>query len=79
MTGGGASNTSTDPSKKKGKKATAYPAQLLSEINVTRARIIASHLRIPNYGKIVKDSLIPLIREQLALAENCTFDPSLFG
>ena len=55
---GGANNTSTDFSKKKSKKDT----KLLSEINVTRARIIARQLRIPNYGKHVKDSLIPLIR-----------------
>ena len=58
-------------SSKKKKMQQAYPAQLLSEITVTRARAIASQLKIPNYGKLVKDSLIPLIREQLALVEEC--------
>ena len=51
----------SEASKKK-RTQPAYPAQLLSEITFTRARAIARQLKIPNYGKLVKDSLIPLIR-----------------
>ena len=48
-----------------------FPAQRLSEITVTRARQIASQFRIQNYSKQVKDALIPLIREQMALVTEC--------
>ena len=33
--------------------------------------MIAGTLGIQNYGKLTKDALIPLIRERLALVENC--------
>ena len=56
---------------KKKRSPQVYPAQRLSEITVTRARQIASQLRISNYSKMIKDNLIPLIREQMALVTDC--------
>ena len=63
--------SASESSKKKTKSPPSYPDQRLDEINVTRARVIASGLGISNPGKHVKDDLIPLIREKLALITDC--------
>ena len=63
--------SSSEASKKKSKSQTAFADQKLDEISVSRARIIASKLGIANPGKHVKDVLIPLIREKMALVTDC--------
>ena len=63
--------SSSESSKKKTKSQSAYPDQRLDEISVARARVIASKLGIPNPGKHIKDTLIPLIREKMALVTAC--------
>ena len=62
---------SSETSKKKPRSPQTYSAQKLSEITVARGRLIAGSLGIQNYAKLNKDSLIPLIRERLALVESC--------
>ena len=62
---------SSESSKKKTKSPQVYPAQKLCEITVARGRSIAGSLGIQNFSKLNKDALIPLIRERLALVEDC--------
>ena len=64
--------SSSESSKKKTKSQSFYTDQRLYEISVARARVIASKLGIHNPGKHVKDALILLIREKLALVADCT-------
>ena len=63
--------SSEDSASAKKRPKQVYPAQLLSEITVTRARHIASKFKIPNYSKLNKEGLIPLIREHLSRVESC--------
>ena len=67
----GKDKSAADGAKKKSKSRPSFPAQKLDEITVTRARSIASQFGISNYSKINKDALIPLIREQLTLVQDC--------
>ena len=62
---------SSENSKKKSRSPQSYAAQKLCEVTVARGRLIAGSLGIQNYAKLNKDALIPLIREHLALVENC--------
>ena len=59
------------PPKTKNPAQKGYPDQTLAEITVDRARKIAKELGITNAGKYLKDQLIPLIRDKLAVIEDC--------
>ena len=71
MTKDGETNDLELSASKKKRFLQVFPAQRLSEITVMRARQIASQFRIQNYSKMVKDALIPLIRDQMALITEC--------
>ena len=58
--------------KKRSTKHVEYPAQLISELNVKRGRVIATALGIKNSSKFsFPTELVPLIKEKMMLVTDC--------
>ena len=58
---------------KRSTKSEVFPAQLISEFNVRRGRLIAKEYGIKNAGKYSFPSeLVPLIKDQMLLVTDCT-------
>ena len=49
-----------------------YEAQLLADMNVTRARKIAASYKVQYYAKMQAQDLIPAIRERMLLVRQCS-------
>ena len=54
------------------KKSPGYDAQTLSQVNLTRARAIASAYSVKNYSTFALKDLLPLIREKMLLVKQCS-------